>query len=409
MSDIFISYAREDKEKAAEFARLFEQEHWAVWWDRDLIPGDKFEEVIGRELGEAKAVVVLWSETSVGSGWVKDEARKGAQGGALVPLLIDPVNIPLGFGEFHTPDFTEWDGSPTHAEAQSLLRRISGLLGRPVVTLRPSAWQRLTFFYRRHRLGVVAGVLLAFIALLGLFGSAVFTSDQLDAARLTAEGNKLAGESNYEGAILIYNEAVNTYDAYPDVYYYRGQSFINSGEEKEALADFEKALRLNVREPLRRKAIAYVERLKSPANPTPMPTTVSTNTNTSIANTNMSAGNINGRSPANATALAGGDDALQTQVNQMFSADKDVRIEATTRLVIERKKDPLVVGLAVAAAAAQTSNLSGVINTLVLLESVEPSLLKARQDEVTRLLELVEGNGPVTARHVGNVRRILNR
>jgi hypothetical protein len=140
-----------------------------------------------------------------------------------------------------------------------------------------------------------------------------------------------------------------------------------------------------------------------------MPTTVSTNTNTSIANTNMSAGNINGRSPANATALAGGDDALQTQVNQMFSADKDVRIEATTRLVIERKKDPLVVGLAVAAAAAQTSNLSGVINTLVLLESVEPSLLKARQDEVTRLLELVEGNGPVTARHVGNVRRILNR
>ena len=221
MSDIFISYAREDKEKAAEFARLSEQANWSVWWDRDLIPGDKFEEVIARELTEAKAVVVLWSETSVASGWVKDEARQGAESGALVPLLIDPVNLPLGFGEFHTSDFSDWDGSLTHAEAQSLMRRISGLLQKPSVSFRPSAWQRLGYFFRRHRMVVAAGALLLLFALLGFFGSRFFnprgpsTSEQLEAARLTVEGNKLAGESNYEGSLLIYNEAAKKFDASP--------------------------------------------------------------------------------------------------------------------------------------------------------------------------------------------------
>ncbi len=35
---IFISYAREDRNRVTILAQLFEAEGWAVWWDRDHLP-----------------------------------------------------------------------------------------------------------------------------------------------------------------------------------------------------------------------------------------------------------------------------------------------------------------------------------------------------------------------------------
>ena len=34
MSDIFISYASEDRDRVKSLARALEQEGWSVWWDR---------------------------------------------------------------------------------------------------------------------------------------------------------------------------------------------------------------------------------------------------------------------------------------------------------------------------------------------------------------------------------------
>ena len=36
MSDIFISYAREDRPRVEHLAAAFEQRGWAVWWDPDI-------------------------------------------------------------------------------------------------------------------------------------------------------------------------------------------------------------------------------------------------------------------------------------------------------------------------------------------------------------------------------------
>ena len=49
----------------------------SVWWDRTIPPGRIFDEVIQEALAAAKCVVVLWSETSVRSNWVKTEASDG--------------------------------------------------------------------------------------------------------------------------------------------------------------------------------------------------------------------------------------------------------------------------------------------------------------------------------------------
>lgn len=95
MANVFVSYAREDRERAHILANALEANGWSVWWDRKIIAGHTFDQVIERELETAKSVVVLWSKNSVSSEWVKNEAAVAAERGVLVPALIDPVG-----GEF---------------------------------------------------------------------------------------------------------------------------------------------------------------------------------------------------------------------------------------------------------------------------------------------------------------------
>jgi hypothetical protein len=53
MSDIFISYAREDRETAQRLAETLKAHGWSVWWDTRLKAGEVWDEVIGRELAAA--------------------------------------------------------------------------------------------------------------------------------------------------------------------------------------------------------------------------------------------------------------------------------------------------------------------------------------------------------------------
>jgi len=64
-----------------------------VWWDRKIIAGQTFDQVIAHELETAKSVVVLWSKDSISSEWVKNEAAVAAERGVLVPALIDLVQV----------------------------------------------------------------------------------------------------------------------------------------------------------------------------------------------------------------------------------------------------------------------------------------------------------------------------
>jgi hypothetical protein len=102
MADIFISYKREDKEKAAMLADKLMASGWSVWWDHDLLGGEDYDVVIERELAEAKAVIVIWSVLSKQSRPVKDEANKALKRNVLVPVTFDNTEPPIGFGMTHT-------------------------------------------------------------------------------------------------------------------------------------------------------------------------------------------------------------------------------------------------------------------------------------------------------------------
>src|SRR6478672_7837053 len=97
MADIFISYSSEDKSTVQEIASPLEAKGWSVWWDREIPIGQKFDEVIERELQNARCVVVIWTQRSVNSQWVKNEALEAAQKNKLVPLMLEEVILPLAF------------------------------------------------------------------------------------------------------------------------------------------------------------------------------------------------------------------------------------------------------------------------------------------------------------------------
>ena len=64
MSDIFISYKREEQAIVRKLANALESEGWTVWWDPKLRAGEHFDDVIEKALNEAKCVIVMWSKRS---------------------------------------------------------------------------------------------------------------------------------------------------------------------------------------------------------------------------------------------------------------------------------------------------------------------------------------------------------
>ena len=108
MSDIFISYKREERDIAEALAAALESHGWSIWWDLNLIAGERFNEVIERALMDAKCVVVLWSPRSIRSTFVRDEAYLALQLKSILPVIIEPVEIPFRFKNIHTLDITAW-------------------------------------------------------------------------------------------------------------------------------------------------------------------------------------------------------------------------------------------------------------------------------------------------------------
>lgn len=131
MSDIFLSYSSKDVERAKQLAEALTRQGWSVWWDRTILPGKIFDRVIEAELAATRCVIVLWSNDSVESSWVRAEAEVAMKKGHLIPALLGEVNIPLVFRQFQAASLSDWDGDDNHAGFQQLLHAISTLLPRP--------------------------------------------------------------------------------------------------------------------------------------------------------------------------------------------------------------------------------------------------------------------------------------
>ena len=140
MSDIFVSYASADRDRARAIAQALTEHGWSVWWDRTIPPGKQFDEVIEEALDAARCVVVLWSKASVASTWVKTEAAEAMRRKILVPVLIEDVKIPLEFRRLQAADLSRWNGEKAHEELQKFFASIETNVGEgTLVTTAPQA------------------------------------------------------------------------------------------------------------------------------------------------------------------------------------------------------------------------------------------------------------------------------
>ena len=110
MADVFLSHASSDRDAAAALEHGLEDTGLSVWWDHELVSGQRFQETIIAELNRASAVVVVWSPTSVKSAWVYSEARRAIDQGKLVQVRtrdLDAEDLPAPFDAFHCSDIDD--------------------------------------------------------------------------------------------------------------------------------------------------------------------------------------------------------------------------------------------------------------------------------------------------------------
>jgi formylglycine-generating enzyme required for sulfatase activity len=128
MSDIFISYSSEDRDRILPLVNGLEKTGWSVFWDGTIPAGNPWRQFIGTEIKACRSVVVVWTEKSVTSDWVEEEAEEGKRRRILIPVLVDKVEPPFGFGTIQAANLVAWDGDNSSPTFSRLVADIAAIL-----------------------------------------------------------------------------------------------------------------------------------------------------------------------------------------------------------------------------------------------------------------------------------------
>jgi len=139
MADVFISYASNDQSLARSLADQLSNT-FSVWWDRELVSGQRYHSVIAAELEQAKAAVVIWTPNSVRSSWVRAEADRANADNKLIPVRVPELEerrIPLPFNVLHTRLLEDRNSIITAIQNLKVMTRLDALRSQVVYAAEP--------------------------------------------------------------------------------------------------------------------------------------------------------------------------------------------------------------------------------------------------------------------------------
>jgi hypothetical protein len=97
MATVFFSYRSTDRALAGQIIEALEQAGFTIWFDRQLHTGEDYRLQIQRELETSDLVIALWTQDSVRSAWVINEADAANSRGALISIVFGKARIPERF------------------------------------------------------------------------------------------------------------------------------------------------------------------------------------------------------------------------------------------------------------------------------------------------------------------------
>lgn len=118
-SSVFLSYARDDSMIVGQVAEALIARGLRVWFDQNsLKPGAEILQEIERELDSADFIIFFISPASVDSKWVQLELQialhrqvLGEQGAVVIPVLLEPADVPPLLRSIQWLDLTNGDVS----------------------------------------------------------------------------------------------------------------------------------------------------------------------------------------------------------------------------------------------------------------------------------------------------------
>ncbi|QLC26281.1 toll/interleukin-1 receptor domain-containing protein [Parasphingopyxis algicola] len=130
MTDVFISYARKNRERVRTIAEGLTDHGYSLWWDTALKASDNYAIKIEKALDATRSVVVCWSQQAKESLWVRAEATEALDNDKLIQLKLDESRMPLPFNVLNMIAFDGWNGERTAPEWTELERAVGEKAGR---------------------------------------------------------------------------------------------------------------------------------------------------------------------------------------------------------------------------------------------------------------------------------------
>lgn len=138
MTDVFLSYAREDRERVRRLADALQAGGFDVWLDPSEPRFDRIDE--DARLQAAACVLVVWSAAARRLDYVRSEAATGLYRDRMIQARIDATDPPRPFDHLGVADLSHWRGDRDHPEWRRLVTAVRSCVGvRPEPALVPKS------------------------------------------------------------------------------------------------------------------------------------------------------------------------------------------------------------------------------------------------------------------------------